>query len=633
MKRQGEEEMTEYEILNKINSPDDLKALQETEIKPLAAEIRKYIIEKVEEHGGHLASNLGVVELTLAIHKNFNSPTDRVIFDVGHQSYVHKMLTGRRERFDTLRECGGLSGFTRRDESEHDPFGAGHSSTSISAALGFARADKLSGSDSYTVAVIGDGAFTGGMAHEAINNVDPDLNLIVILNENGMSISRNKGAFASYLRKVRISKGYIKCKEGARNFLKKIPLGNAMANLLSYTKRLITSVIYKTNYFEELGFYYIGTIDGNDYEAVSRALREAKRLKKSVLIHVKTKKGEGYPLAEKHPDKFHSIKSAASAPKKTYHSVFSEYIVRAASFDDKVVAVTPAMGIGTGLTDFEETYPKRYFDVGIAEGHALTFSAGLAAAGYKPYIAIYSTFLQRAYDSVLHDVALQSLPVRMIIDRAGLALGDGATHHGIFDVAFLSHIPRLMVLAPSSFGVLRAMLSDTENVTSPVAIRYPNASESSLVKGRFYPSDDFSNYGVRCDFDIQNPPRNILVTYGAIAENVIIAEDTLKNSGYDFGTVLVEKIKPYDNAVNLLKTLCPSVQSVIYVEEGIKNGGAAMITEAMLNECGMLKEVKYGIVAIDDNFVDPSEPADIYDFAGLSVEKIVKKAAIYASGT
>lgn len=625
--------MNKYEILNKINSPNDLRALDESKIVPLAKEIREYIIEKVEEHGGHLASNLGVVELTLALHKNFDSPKDHLIFDVGHQSYVHKILTGRRTDFDTLREPGGLSGFTKRDESPHDPFGAGHSSTSISAALGFARADKLCGEDAYTVALIGDGAFTGGMAHEAINNVDPELKLIVILNENGMSISTNKGAFASYLRRVRISKGYIKCKEGTRNFLKKIPLGNALVNLLSFMKQRITSLIYKTNYFEELGFYYIGPINGNDYEAVSRALKEAKRLKKSVLIHVKTKKGEGYSSAEKHPDKFHSVGGSASGTTSTYHSLFSEYMVEAAKADEKIVAITPAMGIGTGLSDFEAAYPKRYFDVGIAEGHAVTFSAGLAAAGCKPYVAIYSTFLQRAYDSVLHDVALQRLPVRMIIDRAGLSIGDGATHHGIFDVSFLSHIPEVTLLQPSCYGTLLAMLQDTSDCQGPVAIRYPNASESIRVKERFYPDCDFSSYGVRCDFDAKNPPKNIFVTYGQISETVIQAEDELRSRGYDFGTVLVEKIKPYDTAVDFIKALCPSLKSIIYVEEGIKNGGAGMITEAILAESSFLSTVNFGIIAIDDNFASPNEVCDIYDFAGLSCEKIVKKALIYVRGT
>ena len=399
-----------YEILDKISSPSDLKAIDGKNMEPLCDEIRDFLLDNVKRTGGHLASNLGVVELSVALHRVFDSPRDHIIFDVGHQSYVHKMLTGRRDKFDTLRHAGGLSGFTVMRESEHDPFGAGHSSTSISAALGFAEADALSGSDSYTVCVIGDGAYTGGMVHEAINNCRPDLKLVIVLNENGMSISHNKGAFAAYLSRVRASKGYIKAKRRTGSFLDKLPLiGRPIKWLLSLGKNIVKVLFFRPNYFEELGFYYIGPIDGNDYDKVERALEHAKSLEKCVFVHLKTTKGKGFEDAERAPEVYHSV-SGVGDGKKTYHEIFADKLLSLADKDEKIVAITPAMGIGTGLDRFGEKYPSRYFDVGIAEAHALTFSAGLSAGGYIPFAAIYSTFLQRGYDSLLHDIALQNLP-------------------------------------------------------------------------------------------------------------------------------------------------------------------------------------------------------------------------------
>ncbi len=615
-----------YEILEKINSPEDLKGIAASDIPRLSDEIRSFLIEKVANRGGHLASNLGVVELTLAMHRVFDSPRDHFIFDVGHQAYIHKMITGRRGRFDELRTPGGLGGFTSIFESEHDAFGAGHSSTSLSAGLGFAKADKLSGSDAYTVCLIGDGAFTGGMVHEALNNVEQDLPLVVILNENGMSISMNKGAFASYLAKVRISKGYVRWKEGTRNFLSKAPLGKPIATFLSYMKRKIKRMIYPMNYFEELGFYYIGPVSGNDYGAIEHALNEAKRLGKAVVVHAKTQKGKGYSLAENAPDEFHSIsRLGAVHSHDTYHSVFSDFLIEAASADEKIAAITAAMGIGTGLSAFGVAYPRRYFDVGIAEGHALTFSAGLAKSGYKPYAAIYSTFLQRGYDSILHDIALQRLPVRMIIDRAGISVADGATHHGIFDVAFLSHIPNIEIYSPATYGSLRAVLADTLESDLPVAVRYPNSGEDCGVVCAFYPDGDFEKYGVRCDFDTESVPENIIITYGAIVKNALLAKRILKNENIEVGILLIERIKPYSDAVSFITEKLPSVKNILYVEEGIKNGGAAMITRDALTECGYLLDKNMSISAIDDNFVIPEKISDIYDFAGLSPEKIAKK--------
>ena len=609
-----------YELLENINSLEDLKALSDCEVKRLCEEIRNFLIEKVSETGGHLASNLGAVELSVALHRAFDSPTDHIIFDVGHQSYVHKLLTGRRDMFDTLRTPGGLSGFTHRKESEHDPFGSGHSSTSISAALGFAESDKLLCRSNHTVAVVGDGAFTGGLIHEAINNCKQDLNLVIVLNENGMSISTNNGTFASYLSNVRTSKRYIAAKNTTRSILNHIPLlGKPMAFCLSGTKNLIKRVIYKTNYFEDLGFYYIGVIDGHDPIKVERALRKAKSLNKCVFVHVKTQKGRGYPEAERYPEKFHSVAGTGDG-NGTFHSVFADALINLAKEHTDIAAVTAAMGIGTGLSEFEKCYPDRYFDVGIAEAHALTYSAGLAANGVKPYVAIYSTFLQRAYDNIVHDVALQGLPVKMFIDRAGLAVADGATHHGIFDVSFLSHIPDLEIIEPADYDALTDSVAYTYNATNPVAVRYPNASENKKIKSHFTHVD--KEAGIRCDFDLSTPPKNLFVTYGKIAEKVIEAKEILANRGMDTGIILVEKIKPYTNTVAFIKNMTGEGSHIVYVEEGVKNGGAAMITRDLLFEAGALDGVKFDVAAIDNGFASPTEPCDLYDFVGLSPEKL-----------
>lgn len=612
-----------YEILNGINSPADLKALDEDKLPYLSDEIREFLVEHIGRTGGHLASNLGVVELSLAIHRVFDSPSDHIIFDVGHQAYVHKLITGRRERFDTLRRPGGLSGFTLRRESEHDPFGAGHSSTSVSAALGFAEADKLSGAKSSTVCVIGDGAYTGGMVHEALNNCKPDLPLIIVLNENGMSISHNRGTFASYIARVRISERYLKWKQSTNTVLDKIPLiGKGLRNFLTFVKTKIKKVLYTSNYFEQLGLYYIGPIDGGDYKKIEQALTKAKSTGKTVVVHVKTKKGKGYSPAEKSPDGYHSLGKAA--PKQTFHSSFADELISIAESDDKILAVTAAMGIGTGLDTFGQKFPKRYFDVGIAEEHALTFSAGLAANGYKPFAAIYSTFLQRGYDNILHDIALQSLPVNLIIDRAGLALGDGATHHGIFDVAFLSHIPGIALYAPASYESLRRTVRLAANSESPVAIRYPNSPEFDLSGADFHRLSGFD--GVLVSFDENSPPSHIIITYGKIVEKCIKAKELSFKAGIDVGIVLIEQIKPYTPTVKAILPLISSSERVIYVEEGIKNGGAAMIFADTLRTFGLSPDsIGFDIIAIDDNFASPEYECDLYDYVGLSPEKIAEK--------
>ncbi|MBR2466502.1 MAG: 1-deoxy-D-xylulose-5-phosphate synthase [Clostridia bacterium] len=608
-----------YKYLDDISSPADIKRLRAEEIPELCEELRCFLVETVGEHGGHLASNLGAVELSVALHRIFDSPKDKIIFDVGHQAYVHKIITGRRERFSDLRVPGGLSGFTKSDESEHDPFGAGHSSTSLSAALGFAEANRLEGSDAYTVAVIGDGAYTGGMIHEALNNCHPDLRLIIVLNENGMSISQNRGAFASYFAKARMSEGYMNFKRGTKSFLSHVPLiGKPLGRFLRFMKERIKGAVYDESYFESLGLYYRGPIDGNDYKLTERVLRDAKKLKKCVVVHLKTQKGRGYSPAEERPDGFHSVYNG----KKTvdsFHSVFAEELTRLAKEDEKITAVTAAMGIGTGLDVFGASYPERYFDVGIAEEHALTFSAGLAASGYKPFVAIYSTFLQRAYDSILHDVALQNLPVKMMIDRAGLAVSDGATHHGIFDVAFLSHIPSISIYAPVTYESLRKAVREAAFADSPVAVRYANSQEPKNIEGRFV--RDVDDPFISLDFDEKAPPRYLYITYGNIVERVLGASDILAEEGIESGVVLLERLKPYEPVKERLKSVLSAAERVVFVEEGIKNGGAAMIFGELVRDT--VKD--YRIAAIDDNFAAPQEKCDLYGFVGLSPEKIAEK--------
>ncbi len=613
----------EEKILDKINSPEELKALPKEEIEPLIGEIREFLIDKVGKSGGHLASNLGVVELTVAMHRVFSSPTDHIIFDVGHQAYVHKMLTGRKDMFDDLRRPGGISGFTLRRESEHDAFGAGHSSTSISAALGYAESDRISGSDAYTVAVVGDGAYTGGMIHEAINNCKPELKLVIILNENGMSISTNKGNFASYLSRVRASKGYVDMKQKTGSALSHIPLiGKPIKVVLSLIKGLLKKIFFKPSYFEDLGFYYIGPIDGNDYKKVERALQRAKKLGKCVFVHLKTTKGAGYPEAELSPEVFHSLNSGAECV-TNFHSEAAEELISLADEDKNVLAITAAMGVGTGLSTFEEKFASRYFDVGIAEEHALTFSAGLAAAGMKPYVAIYSTFLQRGYDNIIHDIALQELPVKLLVDRAGISSGDGATHHGIFDVSFLSHVPGFEIISPATYASLRAAIRYANEAKSPIAIRYPNAKESTAVNEAFYKNGDYDSFGIKCNFTLSSPPENIIVTYGAFAERALAAANLLAERGIKVGVVLAERIKPYKPLAEFLLSL-PRPLHILYAEEGIKNGGAAMITYSTMSDIDTLDGIKYDIAAIDDNFLSPREKCDIYDYAGLSVSRLME---------
>ena len=606
-------------ILDRISSPEDLRKIQEKEIPQLAGEIRDYLVETVLKTGGHLASNLGVVELTIALHRVFDTPNDRLIFDVGHQSYVHKLLTGRRDRFDSLRTPGGLSGFTKREESEYDPFGAGHSSTSISAALGFAEADRLQGRDVFTVAVIGDGAFTGGMVHEALNNCRKDLKLVIVLNENEMSISRNIGAFARHIAKIRTSKRYRRAKKDTQSILRHIPLiGRGIYHAVRGIKKAIKNLMYSSNYFEELGLYYIGPVDGNDYGAVERALIAAKEQGEPALVHVRTVKGKGYPEAEADPRSFHSIHTGEQ-PDRTFSRAFGEWLTREGEKDPRVVAVTAAMGVSTGLEPFAERFPDRYTDVGIAEEHAMTYSAGLAAGGLLPYVTVYSTFLQRAYDNVLHDVALQGLPVRVIIDRAGLAKSDGPTHHGIFDVAFLSHVPGIKLFAPVTFGSLCAILDLTKEERGPVAVRYPNAGEDPAVTSTFFADGNYGAPFVRSDGE--KDPAAVIVSYGGLISEALKAKELLAEKGIRVSVILTEQLKPYDETAKELAVLLPSGVPVVFAEEGIFDGGASMILTERLREI-LDPPPPVRVLAIRDGFASPETPCDLLASLGLDASGI-----------
>ncbi|NLK38990.1 MAG: 1-deoxy-D-xylulose-5-phosphate synthase [Clostridiales bacterium] len=621
-----------YKYLDKINSPEDLKKLPVEAMPELAREIRHFLIDKVTGVcGGHLASNLGVVELSIALHRVFNSPKDHIIWDVGHQSYVHKILTGRREAFDTLRKPGGLSGFTKRSESEHDPFGAGHSSTSISAALGFAQSDRLSGKDNFTIAVIGDGAFTGGMVHEALNNCDKNLKLIIILNENEMSISKNIGGFAKYIAKIRSSSKYMATKKKTQSLVGNLPLvGKPLYNLMRDTKQTFKNIMYASNYFEEMGLFYLGPADGNDYFTIERLLREAAEKGESVVIHLKTKKGCGYPPAEKQPNTYHSVSVGERLKGQNFSSRFGCILLDLAHKNEKICAITAAMSEGTGLLPFERIYPQRFFDVGIAEEHALTFCAGLAANGHKPFFAVYSSFLQRGYDSIIHDIALQKLPVVICVDRAGLNKYDGATHHGIFDVSFLSHIPDMQIFAPITFGSLETAIKRASQSDLPCAIRYPNGTEDPRIVRQFYPDRDYTEIGVRSNFADPDKNQCVIITYGQIAAEALEAADSLKSKGIRCGVILLELLKPYDKTAELVLPLLPSGEGlVLFLEEGIRDGGAGMLLFDRLTqrsiESEKMKNKTYVIMAIDDHFAIQDKNESIYKTCGISSEDVVAR--------
>ena len=617
--------------LNRINSPTDLKQISDSEMPQLANEIRGELVRITSTNGGHLASNLGVVELTMAIHRIFDIPEDHLIFDVGHQSYVHKMLTGRYGKMDTLRTAGGISGFTNRRESEYDCFGAGHSSTSLSAALGFAISDKLEGKSSYTVAVVGDGAYTGGMIHEALNNCRKDLNLIIVMNENEMSISKNIGRFAKSLSKLRRKSGYFKIKRVTGAFLKKIPLvGRYLFKAVLVTKKAVKNSLYGSNYFENLGLTYLGPVDGNDYAEVENLLKEARKLNESVVVHVKTKKGKGFEPAEKAPDIYHGMQpcTASSNCGKNFSCTAGSVITELAKEDEKVCAITAAMCDGTGLVEFKNTYPSRFFDVGIAEEHALTFAAGLSANGMKPFAAIYSTFLQRGYDNIIHDIALQELPCVICIDRAGLNAGDGATHHGIFDVAFISHIPNMRIYTPITYGALRKALISAYNSKLPCAVRYPSGYENEEIVEAFYPNEAYGTPAAVSDHDKESNKDIVIITHGRIVLEAMKAKKKLEEKGISVGIILLEMLKPYDEcADNVSKLLPESASAVLFLEEEIKSGGMGMNLSEVMRKKGSLDGKRWSIIAIDDSFVEKRQVGQsIYGAAKVDAESIISRA-------
>jgi len=633
VKKKKAEQKQNSSLLEKINSPDDLKRLSTDGMEPLAAEIREFLIHRIIENGGHLASNLGVVELSLAIHRVFSTPHDHVIFDVGHQSYVHKLLTGRRDRFDTLRQGGGISGFPKITESEHDCFGTGHSSTSLSAALGFAESDKLSGSDAYTVCIFGDGAYTGGMIHEALNNCRKNLRLIIILNENEMSISKNIGRFAKTLSKLRSSKGYFRTKNATASFLQKIPLiGKKLFSGLLKIKMSIKSALYGSNYFENLGLYYLGPVDGNDEEAVEQLLREAKKTGQSCVVHLKTKKGKGYAPAEATPDRFHGMSPAGKkAPaKRNFSEEMGAILTEVAKENDKICAITAAMASGTGLEQFRIAHPDRFFDVGIAEEHAVTFAAGLAANGYRPVVAVYSTFLQRSYDNIIHDVALQQLPVVFCIDRAGLNDSDGATHHGIFDVAFLSEIPNLHIYTPITRNALFNAMSNALQSEMPCAIRYPNDYELEEVISAFYCDKDDNCIRTRNDYlhttdsspEVQDA---ILITDGRIVTEAIKAKEQFCLQGRKLGLILLEQIKPYHKIAAEIDPMLPQKPcKIVFLEEEIRAGGMGMMLSDALASYDVMKNKDVRIMALDNEFGIQTRCEPIRKSVGLDCEHILQ---------
>lgn len=615
-------EMSRSVILDRINRPDDIKKLNSEELALLAGEIREFLIEKVEITGGHLASNLGVVELTLALHRVFDFPQDHLIFDVGHQCYTHKLLTGRRDRFDTLRQRGGLSGFTKMAESGYDCFGAGHSSTSVSAAIGFAEAERLHGSEACTVAVLGDGAFTGGMVHEALNNCRQDLRLIIVLNENEMSISKNIGAFSLLIARIRASKGYYRTKRRTARFILKLPVvGRRLFRLIRRIKQSVKNRMYKSNYFEDLGLYYLGPVDGHDRERVERLLQEAKTARQSTVVHIRTVKGKGYPPAEANPGRYHSV-PPKSAPKiRNFSAEAGELLIGLGRKDGRVCAVTAAMAEGTGLKRFAAAVPERFFDVGIAEEHALTFSAGLAADGMKPYFAVYSSFLQRGYDNLIHDIALQDLPVTVLVDRAGLSGGDGPTHHGIFDVGFLSQIPNIELYTPSCFESLRYAMQYSLTASHPVAIRYPNAGDLPMVRERFFEAGEGEHF-LRCSFGAGLVPDRLIITYGRIVTEAMAAADEFNAEGKGFcGVILLERLKPYPITAKQIGALLPTgLKTVVFLEEGIRNGGAGMILRELLP---LPDGCRYCHLAIDDVFDTPANTGSLYADFGIGREAVL----------
>lgn len=584
-------------ILENINSPSDLKQLNTAQLKTLCNEIRTFLIENVSKTGGHLASNLGVVELTVAMLKVFDLPNDKIVYDVGHQAYVHKILTGRRDSFDTLRQFDGISGFPKRSESEYDVFDTGHSSTSISAALGMARANALDNNNSKVIAFFGDGALTGGMMYEAMNDAGHSrVPLILVLNDNAMSISKNVGAVPHHLRKLRMHPIYSRSKNIVETTLLHIPLvGKQAIRFIRFIKNGIRRLVLSNNFFDALGIKYLGPVDGHDIESLISAFEVVKSKNTPVLLHVQTKKGRGYTPAENNPSKFHGIGTfdpdTGNTPNASndYSAVFGQALVKLAADNKKITAITGAMPIGTGLDEFAKKYRNRFFDVGIAEQHGVTLAAGLAAGGYIPVIPLYSTFLQRAYDQVLHDVCLQNLHVVFPIDRAGIVGADGETHQGIYDIAYLSHMPNMAILSPSDFKELEEMLEYAVNIhNGPIAIRYPRGSaqaphpQKHFVYGKALTVNSGNNLAIICS--------------GRTVIRAVEVAEILKSDGITCEIVSLPTIKPIDSSAIIAAAV--KCGKVITIEDGVKNGGLGCMVAQILAE----KEIsaKFKIYAFPD---------------------------------
>ncbi|MFJ9452644.1 MULTISPECIES: 1-deoxy-D-xylulose-5-phosphate synthase [unclassified Herbaspirillum] len=600
-------------MLNTINSPADLRQLPRTQLKPLADELRAFILDSVSKTGGHLSSNLGTVELTIALHYVFNTPEDRIVWDVGHQTYPHKILTGRRDQMSTLRQLDGISGFPRRAESEHDTFGTAHSSTSISAALGMALAAKTKGEDRHAIAVIGDGAMTAGMAFEAMNNagISEDVNLLVILNDNDMSISPPVGALNRYLARLMSGQFYAKAKNVGKSMLP-----GPMLELAKRFEEHAKGMIVPATMFEEFGFNYIGPIDGHDLDSLIPTLQNLKNLKGPQFLHVVTKKGQGYKLAEADPVLYHGpgkfnpaegIKPAA-ASKQTYTQVFGEWLCDMATQDNTLVGITPAMREGSGMVKFEQKFPDRYYDVGIAEQHAVTFAAGMACEGLKPVVAIYSTFLQRAYDQLIHDVALQNLDVTFALDRAGLVGADGATHAGNYDLAFLRCIPNMVVMAASDENECRQMLTTAFQYKGPASVRYPRGSGSGVAVEKTLTTIPLGKGEVR-----REGKGIAILAFGTMVAPALAAGDKLNAT-----VANMRFIKPLD--IELVKQLAASHDALVTVEEGCIMGGAGAAVSEALAEAGIVKPILH--LGLPDRFIDHGDAGQLLAKCGLDSDGI-----------
>ena len=614
------------QLLERINEPHALKSCTLDELSQLARELRRYIIDTVSQTGGHLAPSLGTVELTLALHRAFDCPEDKIVWDVGHQAYAHKILTGRREAFAGLRQKGGITGFPKREESVYDAFGTGHSSTSISAALGMAAARDIAGEQYRIAAVIGDGALTGGEAFEGLNNAGTlGKDIIVILNDNGMSIAPNVGAMSEYLSRFRVAPGYHRAKQDIKNFLKRIPhIGDRVYRTAEHIKDGVRSALVPGGLFTDMGFHYIGPLDGHNIALLLDVFEQAKQLKGPLLIHVETCKGKGYAPAEKAPDKFHGIgkfdvadgtalKKAGAKP--TYTSVFSKALMEAAEEDADVVAITAAMPDGTGLRAFSEKYPTRFFDVGIAEQHATTFAAGLAAAGRKPVLALYSTFAQRAYDQILHDVCLQNLHVVFALDRAGFVGEDGATHHGVFDYSYLRHLPNMKVLAPKDENELGRMLKTALSLEGPVALRYPRGEGiGAALEEPFNPLESLAAEVLEEEGEIA------LLAVGSTVDAAQKTAKLLKEEGLSAAVINMRTVKPLDE--ELLHRMAHEKKMLVTMEENALAGGfGSAVLEALADAGLLVPVVRFGI---GDAFIEQGKPQELLEMAGLLPEQMAR---------